>query len=41
MVGSWLLLWMLFMFLFFIAPLSYGMGYRSWGMPTPSWCADD
>jgi len=28
-------LWIAFMFLFFVGPVSYGWGYRKWGAPYP------
>ncbi len=34
MIGSWWLVWMVFMF-FLIAPMGYGWGYRGWGAPYP------
>jgi hypothetical protein len=35
MLGSWWLLWIMFM-LFFV-PTGYGWGYRGWGPPYPSY----
>jgi hypothetical protein len=35
MMGSWWLLWMVFMFVFFLPALGYGWGYRGWGPPYP------
>lgn len=32
--SSWLF-WMGFMFLFFLVPVSYGVGVRRWGVPYP------
>jgi hypothetical protein len=37
MMGSWWLLWMLFMFVFLLTPIGYGWGYRGWGAPYPSY----
>ena len=37
MMSSWWVLWMVFMFVFLLAPLGYGWGYRSWGPPYPSY----
>jgi hypothetical protein len=28
-------LWIVFMLLFFVGPISYGWGYRKWGAPFP------
>jgi len=30
-------LWIAFMFLFFVGPISYGWGYRKWGAPYPTY----
>ena len=35
MISSWWFLWMAFMFLFFVFPVTYGWGYRGWGLPYP------
>ncbi len=35
MMGSWWLLWMVFLFVFLLPPLGYGWGYRGWGPPYP------
>jgi hypothetical protein len=35
MMSSWWILWMVFMFLFLVSPVSYGWGYRGWGPPYP------
>ena len=35
MMGSWWLLWMVFLFVFLVPPLGYGCGYRRWGPPYP------
>jgi hypothetical protein len=35
MMSSWWILWMAFMFLFLVSPVSYGWGYRGWGPPYP------
>ncbi len=35
MMISWWFLWMAFMFVFFVSPISYGWGYRRWGPPYP------
>lgn len=35
MIGSWWLLWMLFMFVFLVPSIGYGWGYRGWGPPYP------
>lgn len=35
MMGSWWTLWMVFVFVFLIFPVSYGWGYRGWGPPFP------
>ena len=35
MMGSWWLMWMVFMFVFLVTPVSYGWGYRGWGPPYP------
>jgi len=32
---SSVVLWIAFMFLFFVGPVSYGWGYRKWGAPYP------
>jgi hypothetical protein len=29
------LLWLVFLFMFLVAPLGYGWGYRGWGAPYP------
>lgn len=34
-MGSWWLIWMVFMFVFLVSPVSYGWGYRGWGPPYP------
>jgi hypothetical protein len=34
-MSSWWILWMVFMFLFLVSPVSYGWGYRGWGPPYP------
>ncbi len=35
MMSMWWILWMGFIFMFLLAPLGYGWGYRSWGPPYP------
>lgn len=35
MIGTWWLLWMVFMFVFLVPSLGYGWGYRRWGPPYP------
>jgi hypothetical protein len=35
MMSSWWWVWMAFMFVFLISPVSYGWGYRGWGPPYP------
>ncbi len=35
MMSLWSMLWFAFIFMFLIAPLGYGWGYRSWGPPYP------
>jgi len=35
MMGSWWLLWMVFIFIFLVPPIGYGWGYRRWGPPYP------
>ena len=35
MMGSWWLLWMVFMFILLLPPIGYGWGYRGWGPPVP------
>jgi hypothetical protein len=35
MIASWLLLWMVFLFIFLLPPIGYGWGYRRWGPPYP------
>ncbi len=35
MMGSWWLLWVLFMLMFMATPIGYGWGYRGWGPPYP------
>jgi hypothetical protein len=35
MMNSWWFLWMAFMFIFLVTPMSYGWGYRGWGPPYP------
>lgn len=37
MMGSWWLLWLVFIVLFLVPPLGYGWGYRRWGPPYPSY----
>jgi hypothetical protein len=37
MIGMWWWIWIGFMFLFFVSPVSYGWGYRGWGPPYPSY----
>ena len=29
------LIWMIFLFMFLVAPVGYGWGYRGWGAPYP------
>jgi hypothetical protein len=36
-MGSWWLLWLVFMLLLFASPVTYGWGYRRWGPPYPSY----
>jgi hypothetical protein len=35
LIGSWWLLWLVFMFVLFLTPIGYGWGYRGWGPPYP------
>ena len=35
MMSSWWILWMAFMVVFLVSPVSYGWGYRGWGPPYP------
>jgi hypothetical protein len=35
MLGSWWLLWLVFMAAFLATPIGYGWGYRKWGPPFP------
>ena len=35
MINAWWILWMAFMFLFLVSPVTYGWGYRGWGPPYP------
>ena len=35
MLGTWWLLWMVFIFIFLVPPIGYGWGYRKWGPPYP------
>lgn len=35
MMNPFWLLWLVFLFLFLVAPLGYGWGYRGWGPPYP------
>ncbi len=35
MFTTWIIIWMLFMFIFLLTPVSYGWGYRRWGFPYP------
>jgi hypothetical protein len=35
MMSPFWLLWMVFLFMFLVAPIGYGWGYRRWGMPYP------
>jgi len=35
MISTWWVLWMVFMFVFLVTPISYGWGYRGWGAPYP------
>jgi len=37
MMGSWWLLWMIFMFFLLVSPVGYGWGYRGWGPPYPTY----
>lgn len=37
MMSLWWLCWIAFIFMFLVAPLGYGWGYRSWGPPYPSY----
>ena len=34
-MGSWWLLWIVFMLVLLVAPTGYGWGYRGWGPPYP------
>ncbi len=34
-MSTWWILWMVFMFMFLLAPVGYGWGYRGWGPPYP------
>jgi hypothetical protein len=35
MINAWWILWMAFLFLFLVSPVTYGWGYRGWGPPYP------
>jgi hypothetical protein len=35
MMNPFWLLWLVFLFMFLVAPLGYGWGYRGWGPPYP------
>ena len=35
MMFSWWWLWLVFMLVFILSPISYGWGYRRWGPPYP------
>ena len=37
MFGSITFVWLMFMVVFLVMPISYGWGYRGWGMPYPSY----
>ncbi len=37
MIGIWWWIWIGFMFVFLVSPVSYGWGYRGWGPPYPSY----
>jgi hypothetical protein len=37
MLGSWWLLWIVFMLVFTAALAGYGWGFRGWGPPYPSY----
>jgi hypothetical protein len=37
MTSSWWFLWLIVMFLFLVPPLGYGLGYRGWGLPYPTY----
>jgi hypothetical protein len=37
MMGSWWLLWIVFMVLLLVPPVGYGWGYRGWGPPYPTY----
>jgi hypothetical protein len=37
MFGSLWFIWFAFMFMFLLAPIGYGWGYRGWGVPYPSY----
>jgi hypothetical protein len=34
-MGTWWILWMVFMLFLWVAPVGYGWGYRGWGPPYP------
>lgn len=35
MISPFWLIWLVFLFMFLVAPMGYGWGYRGWGMPYP------
>jgi hypothetical protein len=37
MFFTWWWIWIAMMFLFCVAPMGYGWGYRGWGPPYPSY----
>jgi hypothetical protein len=34
-MSGWWFVWVAFMFVFLVAPMGYGWGYRGWGPPYP------
>ena len=37
MLGTWWMLWMVFMLILWVVPMGYGWGYRGWGPPYPTY----
>jgi len=35
MMSPFWLIWFVFLFMFLVAPVGYGWGYRGWGVPYP------
>jgi hypothetical protein len=35
MIGTWWLMWLVFMVVFCASPVGYGWAYRGWGPPVP------